>query len=254
MGENKEEKMSFHLRIWRQKKTQDQGKFIDYNIKNVSNHASFLEMLDQLNEELIACGEEPVAFEHDCREGICGTCGVNINGNPHGSLPGTTTCQLHMRHFTNGETITIEPFRAKPFTLIKDLVVSRSSFDRIISKGGYVSVSTGNAPSANAILVDKETSDTSFDAATCIGCGACVAACKNASASLFVSAKLSHLNLLPQGKTETKQRTQKMVAQMEKEGFGACSNTGSCSAACPKQIDLSNIARMNRTLLKSHIS
>ena len=242
--------MDLNLRIWRQKSPKSEGKFVDYQMKGVSPHASFLEMLDQLNEQLIAQNEEPVAFDHDCREGICGTCGVSINGNPHGPSKGTTACQLHMRTFKNGDTITIEPFRAKAFPTVKDLVVDRSAFDRIISSGGYVSVSTGSAPDANSIPIPKSNSDEAFNAAACIGCGACVASCKNASASLFVGAKISHLALLPQGQAEARDRAKTMVAKMEEEGFGACTNTGSCSAVCPKEISLANIARMNREALK----
>ncbi len=251
MAEKNSKLMNLTLKIWRQKSPESKGSFIEYQIKDVSSHASFLEMLDQLNEELISSNEEPVAFDHDCREGICGTCGVNIDGNPHGPSKGTTVCQLHMRTFKNGDTIRIEPFRAKAFPLIKDLVVNRSAFDRIISSGGYISASTGSATDANATAIRKEDSDEAFNSAACIGCGACVAVCKNASASLFVSAKISHLALLPQGQTEAKERTQKMVTTMEEEGFGACTNTGSCSAVCPKEISLSNIARMNREVLKA---
>lgn len=242
--------MDLTLKVWRQKNPQSEGEFVKYQMKGVSPHASFLEMLDQLNEQLVAKNEEPIAFDHDCREGICGTCGVSINGNPHGSVKGTTVCQLHMRTFKSGDTITIEPFRAKAFPMIKDLVVDRSAFDRIISSGGYVSVSTGAAPDANSIPISKDNSDEAFNAAACIGCGACVASCKNASASLFVGAKVSHLALLPQGQTEASDRAKTMVAKMEEEGFGACTNTGSCSAVCPKEISLANIARMNREVLK----
>lgn len=219
---------------------------MDYDAQNISVNMSFLEMIDVMNQDLIKQGQEPVDFDHDCREGICGACSMVINGDPHGPQKATTTCQLHMRSFKDGETIFIEPFRAKAFPVVRDLTVDRSSFDRIQQSGGYVSVNTGNAPDANALPVPKEDSDAAFAAAACIGCGACVAACKNASASLFVSAKIAHLGLLPQGQPERKDRALKMVAQMDEEGFGACTNTGACSAACPKEIDLENIARMNR--------
>ncbi len=243
--------MNLTLRIWRQKNAGTPGKFIEYDAQNISPDMSFLEMLDVINEELIKRGEEQIAFDHDCREGICGMCGLVINGRPHGPLPATTTCQLHMRTFKDGDTITIEPWRAKPFTVIKDLVVDRSAFDRIIQSGGYISVSTGGAPDGNAIPIPKDDADMAMDAATCIGCGACVAACKNASAMLFVAAKVSHLSLLPQGKIEDDRRVLSMVAQMDEEGFGNCTNIGSCEAACPKEISLDNIARMNRLYLKA---
>jgi succinate dehydrogenase / fumarate reductase iron-sulfur subunit len=245
--------MNLTLRIWRQKNAETPGKFIEYNPKEISPDMSFLEMLDVVNEDLIKRGEEPIAFDHDCREGICGTCGLVINGRPHGPLSATTTCQLHMRTFKDGDTITIEPWRAGPFPVIKDLVVDRSAFDRIIQSGGYISVSTGGAPDGNAIPIPKEDADKAMDAAQCIGCGACVAACKNASAMLFVAAKVSHLSLLPQGGVEDDRRVLSMVAKMDEEGFGNCTNIGSCEAACPKEITLDNIARMNRLYLKALI-
>jgi succinate dehydrogenase / fumarate reductase iron-sulfur subunit len=237
--------MKITLKIWRQKDSNTKGVFKSYPVDHVSSDMSFLEMLDVLNNSLIQKGEEPVAFDHDCREGICGTCSLYINGRPHGPQQ-TTTCQLHMRSFKDGETITVEPWRAKAFPVIRDLVVNRSAFDRIQQAGGYVSVNTGGVPDANVIPIPKKISDEAFDAAVCIGCGACVAACKNASAMLFVSAKVSQLALLPQGKPERKERVERMVAQMDAEGFGACTNTGACEAECPKGISLTNIARMNR--------
>jgi succinate dehydrogenase iron-sulfur subunit len=243
--------MNLTLRIWRQKDAGTPGKFIEYKAKEISPDMSFLEMLDVVNEELIARGEEQIAFDHDCREGICGMCGLVINGRPHGPLAATTTCQLHMRTFKEGDTITIEPWRATTFPVVKDLVVDRSAFDRIIQSGGYVSVSTGGAPDGNAIPIPKDDADKAMDAAQCIGCGACVAACKNASAMLFVAAKVSHLSLLPQGKVEEERRVLNMVAKMDEEGFGNCTNIGSCEAACPKEITLDNIARMNRLYLKA---
>lgn len=238
--------MSLNLRVWRQKGHQDQGHLEDHKLDGVLPDMSFLEMMDVLNQKLIKEGKDPVAFDHDCREGICGSCSMVINGDPHGPQKATTTCQLHMRSFSSGDELVIEPFRAKSFPVIKDLVVDRSAFDRIQATGGFISVNTGNAPEANATPIQKQSSDLAFDAAACIGCGACVAACKNASAMLFVSAKISHLGLLPQGQPERQGRVLKMVAQMDAEGFGACTNTGSCSAACPKEISLENIARMNR--------
>lgn len=237
--------MNLTLKIWRQKNHSDKGGFKIYSLTGISADMSFLEMLDVLNEELAEKGEDPVHFDHDCREGICGMCSLFINGRPHGPQQ-TTTCQLHMRSFKDGDTITIEPWRAKSFPVVKDLVVDRGAFDRIIQAGGYVSVNTGGVPDANEIPIPKVIADEAFDAATCIGCGACVAACKNASAMLFVSAKLSQLALLPQGQVERRNRAEKMIAQMDAEGFGACTNTGACSAECPKEIKLSNIARMNR--------
>lgn len=250
--------MNLTLRVWRQKNSTTSGQFVSYEAKDVSPDMSFLEMLDVVNEGLIERGEEQIAFDHDCREGICGMCSLVINGTPHGPIKATTTCQLHMRSFKDGDTITIEPWRASAFPVIKDLVVDRTSFDRIIQSGGYVSVSTGGAPDGNAIPIPKENADVAFDAAACIGCGACVAACKNASAMLFVSAKISHLSMLPQGKVEENRRVMNMVGQMDAEGFGNCTNIGSCEAACPKEITLDNIARMNRlyvkALLKSKLS
>jgi succinate dehydrogenase / fumarate reductase iron-sulfur subunit len=240
--------MNLTLKVWRQKNNKDNGHFETYKVE-ANEHMSFLEMMDVLNEQLIKDKKEPVSFEHDCREGICGTCSMVINGQPHGPQKATTTCQLHMRHFKDGDTITVEPFRAKAFPIIKDLVVDRSSFDRIIQAGGYISVNTGQAVDGNSIPVEKDVAAKAFDAATCIGCGACVAACPNGSAMLFTSAKISHLGLLPQGKVEHKRRTIKMVAQMDKEGFGMCSNIGACSAECPKEISLENIARMNRSFI-----
>lgn len=244
--------MDLKLKIWRQKNADDKGKIVNYDIKDVSPDMSFLEMLDILNEELIGKGDDPVAFDHDCREGICGACSLQINGKPHGPDSAITTCQLHMRKFKDGDTVYIEPFRAKAFPVIKDLIVDRSSFDRIQHAGGYISVNTsGNTQDANSIPINKEDADNAFDAATCIGCGACVAACKNASAMLFVSAKVSQFALLPQGQVERKMRAEKMVAQMDEEGFGACTNTGACAAECPKEISLTNIARLNREFLSS---
>jgi len=237
--------MKLTLKIWRQKNAADQGGFVTYVADHVSKDMSFLEMLDVLNDQLTEKGEDPVHFDHDCREGICGMCSLYINGKPHGPQQ-TTTCQLHMRSFSDGETITIEPWRAKAFPVVKDLVVNRSAFDRIIQAGGYVSVNTGGVPDANEIPIPKTVADLAMDAAQCIGCGACVAACKNASAMLFTSAKVSQLALLPQGQVERKTRAEKMVAQMDAEGFGACTNTGACEAECPKGISITNIARMNR--------
>jgi succinate dehydrogenase / fumarate reductase, iron-sulfur subunit len=243
--------MKLKLRVWRQKNANTAGQFVEYDAPHISPDMSFLEMLDVVNEDLIKRGEEQIAFDHDCREGICGMCSLVINGTPHGPLKETTTCQLHMRTFKDGDTITIEPWRAAPFPVIKDLVVDRSSFDRMIQSGGYVSVSTGGTPDGNAIPIPKEDSDKAMDAAQCIGCGACVAACKNASAMLFVAAKVSHLALLPQGQVERERRVLNMVAQMDEEGFGNCTNIGSCEAACPKGITLDNIARMNREYWKA---
>lgn len=244
--------MNLTLRVWRQKSSASAGQFVTYDAHDISPDMSFLEMIDVVNDRLIKKGEEQIAFDHDCREGICGMCSLVINGTPHGPLQ-TTTCQLHMRSFNDGETITIEPWRAGPFPVLRDLVVDRSAFDRIIQSGGYVSVSTGGAPDGNAIPVPKADADRAFDAATCIGCGACVAACKNASAMLFVSAKVSHLSLLPQGRVEEERRALQMVAKMDEEGFGNCTNTGSCEAACPKGISLDNIARMNRIYARALI-
>src|SRR5271154_3636178 len=238
--------MNLTLKVWRQKDGQSEGKLVTYEAKNVLADMSFLEMLDVVNEGLIAAGQEPIAFDSDCREGICGTCSMVINGLAHGGQRGTTVCQLHMRHFSDGDTIVIEPWRARPFPVLKDLVTDRSAFDRIIQAGGFVSVNTGGTPDANALPIAKVDSDQAMDAAQCIGCGACVAACKNASAMLFVSAKVSHLSLLPQGKIEKDRRVTRMVQQMDREGFGNCTVTGSCEAVCPKEISLSFIARMNR--------
>lgn len=245
--------MKLKLKIWRQKNANTKGDFKTYTMDNVSADSSFLEMLDQLNMELEEQGEEPVHFDHDCREGICGMCSLYINGKPHGPKQ-TTTCQLHMRSFNDGDTITIEPWRAQAFPVVKDLVTDRSAFDRIIQEGGYISVNTGGAPDANEIPISKDVASEAMDAATCIGCGACVAACKNASAMLFVSAKVAHLGKLPQGKVESKERVAKMVAKMDEEGFGACTNTGACSAECPKEISLTNIAMLNREYLSSSFS
>jgi len=238
--------MNLTLKVWRQKNSKDRGGFETYSVPGISSEMSFLEMFDVLNERLVAEGKEPIAFDHDCREGICGMCSMYINGKAHGPWKETTTCQLHMRAFKDGDTIVVEPWRATAFPVVKDLVVDRSSFDRIIQAGGYISVNTGNAVDANAIPIDKQKADDSFAAAACIGCGACVAACKNASAMLFLSAKVSHLALLPQGNPERKTRALDMVAQMDKEGFGSCTNTGACEAECPKGISLTNIARLNR--------
>lgn len=242
--------MRLTLHVWRQKNASSPGRMVRYEVPNVNEHMSFLEMLDVLNESLLEKGEEPIAFDHDCREGICGMCGIMINGQPHGPQQ-TTTCQLHMRHFKDGEELYLEPWRAAAFPVVKDLVVDRSSFDRIIQSGGFVSVSTGSAPDGNAIPVPKKDADRAMDAATCIGCGACVAACPNASAALFTSAKISHLGLLPQGQPERFERALKMVNQAADEGFGSCTNIGECEAACPKQIQLDNIARMNADFLKA---
>ncbi|HMK26905.1 MAG TPA: succinate dehydrogenase/fumarate reductase iron-sulfur subunit [Chitinophagaceae bacterium] len=238
--------MDLTLKVWKQKNSADKGGFETYKVKNISSEMSFLEMFDVLNEELIRDGKEPIAFDHDCREGICGTCSMYINGRPHGPWHGTTTCQLHMRAFKNGDTIVVEPWRAKAFPVIKDLVVDRTAFDRIIQAGGYISVNTGVTIDGNAIAIEKENADKAFAAAACIGCGACVAACKNSSALLFVSAKVAHLSLLPQGGPERTSRALNMVAQMDKEGFGACTNTGACEAVCPKEISIENIARLNK--------
>jgi succinate dehydrogenase / fumarate reductase, iron-sulfur subunit len=238
--------MNLTLKVWRQKDAADEGRFVTYPAKGISSDMSFLEMLDVVNEELIGRGEEPIAFDHDCREGICGTCGMVINGVAHGPRRATTTCQLHMRSFKDGDSITIEPWRAKAFPVLRDLVVDRTSFDRIIAAGGFVSVNTGGTPDGNAIPVPKTASDQAMDAAACIGCGACVASCPNASAMLFVAAKVSHLGLLPQGQPERDRRVRSMVAQMDAEAFGACTSHGECEAVCPKEISLDFIARMNR--------
>jgi len=241
--------MKLTVNVWRQKNTASKGKMVKYQVDHVSPDMSFLEMLDILNQQLIAKGEEPVAFDHDCREGICGSCGVVINGVPHGGQVATTTCQLHMRKFKDGDTITVEPWRAKAFPVLRDLVVDRGAFDRIIQAGDFISATTGSAPDANATPVAKDNADMAFDAAQCIGCAACVAACPNASAMLFTAAKVSHLGLVPQGQPERQRRVIHMVAQMDAEGFGGCTNIGECSAACPKEIGLHFIARLNRDLL-----
>jgi len=243
--------MKLTLRVWKQANRQTPGKFVEYTAENVTPDMSFLEMLDSVNNGLARRGEETIAFDHDCREGICGSCGMFINGRAHGPLKGVATCQLYMRSFRDGDTITLEPWRAKAFPVIKDLVVDRSAFDRIIQVGGFVSVDTGGAPDANAIPISKIVADEAFDAAACIGCGACVAACKNSSAMLFVSAKVSQLALLPQGDPERKERVVRMIAQMDREGFGNCSNTYACEAECPKEISVSHIARLNREFLRS---
>lgn len=243
--------MNLTLKVWRQKDNASAGRFETYQVKDISSEMSFLEMFDVLNERLITEGQDPITFDHDCREGICGACSMVVDGRPHGPWTGTTTCQLHMRAFKDGDTIVVEPFRADSFPVIKDLMVSRAAFDRIIQAGGYISVNTGNAVDGNAIPIDKEDADLAFAAASCIGCGACVAACKNSSAMLFVSAKVSHLALLPQGKPESRQRALNMIAQMDKEGFGSCTNTYACEAECPKEISVLNIARLNREFLTS---
>ncbi|MEM6297320.1 MAG: succinate dehydrogenase/fumarate reductase iron-sulfur subunit [Bacteroidota bacterium] len=244
----------YTLKVWRQKNATTKGKFETYKLDDVSPDSSFLEMIDELNEKLLEDGIDPITFDHDCREGICGMCSMYINGRPHGPKRAITTCQLHMRSFESGEIIYIEPWRARAFPVVKDLMVDRSAFDRIIQAGGFVSVATGSAPDANEIAIGKETADEAFNAATCIGCGACVASCKNASAMLFTAAKVSQLALLPQGHEERKKRVERMVAQMDSEGFGACTNTGACSAECPKEISLTTIARMNREYLTSKAS
>lgn len=238
--------MNLTLEIWRQKNNRAKGNFETYEVKDISSEMSFLEMIDVLNEQLIKEGKDPIAFDHDCREGICGSCSMHINGRPHGPWHATTVCQLHMRAFKDGDTIVVEPWRSKAFPVIKDLIVDRSAFDRIIQAGGYISVNTGNAVDANAIPIDKNDADEAFAAAACIGCGACVAACKNSSAMLFLSAKVSHLALLPQGRPEHKTRALNMVAQMDKEGFGSCTFTGACEAVCPKEISITNISRLNK--------
>ncbi|MBN8663702.1 MAG: succinate dehydrogenase/fumarate reductase iron-sulfur subunit [Chitinophagales bacterium] len=246
--------MNIKLKVWKQANTQSKGYFESYDVPGISTEMSFLEMFDVLNERLIAEGKEPIAFDHDCREGICGMCSMYINGKPHGPWEGTTTCQLHMRAFKDGDIIVVEPWRAAAFPVIKDLMVDRGAFDRIIQAGGYISVNTGNAVDGNALPIEKEKADNAFAAAACIGCGACVAACKNSSAMLFVSAKVSHLALLPQGAPERKQRVMNMIAQMDKEGFGACTNTGACEAACPKEISITNIARLNAEYLSASLT
>lgn len=246
--------MNFTLKIWRQENARAKGRFEKYQITGISADCSFLEMLDILNNQMINKLEIPVCFDHDCREGICGSCGLYINGHPHGPDTAVTTCQLHMRKFKDGDTIVVEPWRAKPFPIIRDLVVDRSALDKIIQAGGYISVNTGGVPDANSIPIPRHNAETSMDAAACIGCGACVAACKNASAMLFVAAKVSQFAVLPQGKIEAKERVLKMVAKMDELGFGNCTNTGACEAECPKQISLSHIARLNREFLTAKIS
>tara|TARA_Y100001970_G_C14159765_1_gene817821 strand:+ start:649 stop:1401 length:753 start_codon:yes stop_codon:yes gene_type:complete len=246
--------LNLTLKVWRQKNPQDKGEFKSYELSGLNTHMSFLEMLDVLNEKLIASKDDPIAFDHDCREGICGMCSMVINGQPHGPTKGTTTCQLHMRHFRNGDIITIEPWRAKAFPVIKDLIVDRSSFDRIIQSGGFISTNTGSAPDGNAIAIDKDTASNAFEAASCIGCGACVAACKNASASLFTASKISQLSLLPQGQPEREKRVKNMVAQMDKEGFGHCTNTGACEAECPKEISVEYIRKMNFEFIRANLT
>lgn len=246
--------MNLTLKIWRQKDASSKGQMVDYKVTEISEHMSFLEMMDVLNEQLVNAGEQPVAFDHDCREGICGMCSMYINGEAHGPDRNVTTCQLHMRMFKDGDTITIEPWRAAAFPVIKDLVVDRTAFDRIQHAGGYISVNTsGNTQDANSIPISKHAADEAMDAATCIGCGACVASCKNSSAMLFVGAKVSQYALLPQGQVEAADRVRNMVAQMDLEGFGNCTNTGACEVECPKGISLDNIARMNRELMKANL-
>jgi succinate dehydrogenase / fumarate reductase iron-sulfur subunit len=246
--------MNLKLKVWRQKNSKEKGNFDNYEVSDISSEMSFLEMFDVLNERLIKEEKDPIAFDHDCREGICGMCSMYINGKAHGPWEGTTTCQLHMRAFKDGDTIVVEPWRAKAFPVIKDLIVDRSAFDRIIQTGGYISVNTGNAVDGNSIPIEKEKADASFAAAMCIGCGACVAACKNSSALLFVSAKVSHLALLPQGNPERKTRVLDMIAQMDKEGFGACTATGACEAVCPKEISITNIARLNAEYISAGLA
>lgn len=246
--------MALTLKVWRQKNQDSKGSFETYKVTDISSEMSFLEMFDVLNERLITEGAEPIAFDHDCREGICGMCSMYIDGKPHGPWQQNTTCQLHMRAFKDGDTITVEPWRAKAFPVIKDLVTDRSAFDRIIQAGGYISVNTGNAVDANSLPIEKHKADESFAAAACIGCGACVAACKNSSALLFVGAKISHLAMLPQGEPERKTRVMDMITQMDKEGFGACTSTGACEATCPKGISITNIARLNKEYLIAGLS
>lgn len=243
--------MKLALKVWRQKDAASPGKFVDYSVDDVSPDMSFLEVLDLLNVQLVRKGEVPVEFEHDCREGICGSCSLTINGNPHGPDTGTASCQLHMRRFKTDQTLVVEPFRARAFPIVRDLIVDRSSLDRIMAAGGFVSVNTGNAPEANSVAIGGDRVESAMDSAACIQCGACVAACKNASAMLFVSAKVAHLAKLPQGQPERKKRALAMVAKMDEEGFGACSNTGACEAACPKDIRLENIARLSREMARA---
>jgi len=244
--------INLKLIVWRQN-PEEEGQFHEYQLDDINIDMSFLEMFDVLNEKLISENIEPIAFDHDCREGICGACSMHINGRPHGPQQGTTTCQLHMRHFNDGDTIVVEPWRAKGFPVIKDLVVDRTSFDRIIQSGGYISINTGNAPDGNAMPINKCDADEAFNSAECIGCGACVAACKNASAMLFVGAKVNQLSLLPQGQPERSSRVQNMLSQMEEEGFGHCTNTGACEAECPKEISVDNIAKLNKEYIRSLI-
>ena len=246
--------MKLTLKVWRQKSDQESGQFETYEVDNVLEDMSFFEMLDMLNNDLIKNNKTPIAFDHDCREGICGTCGVMINGRAHGPLKGVTSCQLHMRSFKDGDTIVIEPWRSKSFPVVKDLVVNRTSFDRIMESGGYVSVKTGGAPDANAMPIFKKDADEAFDSATCIGCGACVATCKNASAMLFVSAKINQYSKLPQGQVEHNNRVNNMITQMDDEGFGACTNTGACEVDCPKEISINNIIKLNKSFLKNILS
>ncbi|MEJ7913605.1 MAG: succinate dehydrogenase/fumarate reductase iron-sulfur subunit [Chitinophagaceae bacterium] len=246
--------MNLKLKVWRQKNTKTKGSFETYDVKDISSEMSFLEMFDVLNEQMIVEGKDPIAFDHDCREGICGSCAMHINGRPHGPWQATATCQLHMRAFKDGDTIVVEPWRANAFPIVKDLVTDRSAFDRIIQAGGFVSVNTGNAVDGNAQPIEKSKADASFGAASCIGCGACVAACKNASASLFTAAKIAHLSLLPQGMPERSNRVLSMVAQMDKEGFGSCTFTGACEAVCPKEISITNISRMHKDYLFAGLS
>ncbi len=245
--------MKVTLQVWKQKNRTATGNFVSYDVESVSGDMSFFEMLDMLNNSLISAGENPIAFDHDCREGICGTCSVSINGRAHGPLQGVTTCQLHMRSFNDGDVLVIEPWRASAFPVIRDLIVDRTAFDRVMESGGYVSVKTGGTPDANAIAIPKFDADQAMDAAACIGCGACVASCKNSSAMLFVGAKVSQYSLLPQGKVERKTRALNMVEQMDEEGFGSCTNTGACEVECPKEISIVNIARLNREFFKASI-
>jgi succinate dehydrogenase / fumarate reductase, iron-sulfur subunit len=245
------ENLNLKLKVWRQKDKNDKGKFVDYEAKDISTHASFLEMIDVVNEDLVTKGEDPIAFDHDCREGICGMCSMMINGKAHGHLAGTTTCQLHMHNFKTGDSIVIEPWRASAFPVIKDLIVDRTSFDKIIQAGGFISVNTGGAPDANALPIPKIDADIAMEAAACIGCGACVASCKNSSAMLFTSAKVSQLSMLPQGQVERKERVKKMVNAMDEAGFGNCTNQYECEAACPKEISVKFIAKMNREFISA---
>jgi succinate dehydrogenase / fumarate reductase iron-sulfur subunit len=245
--------MNFSLKVWRQKNEHDAGRFVTYNVAGIPGDASFLEMLDVLNEELVQKGDEPIAFDHDCREGICGSCGLVINGRPHGPARGIATCELRMRNFRDGDRIVVEPWRAKSFPVIRDLTVDRTAFERIMQAGGFISVKTGGTPDGNALPIPRSIAEEAMDAAACIGCGACVAACKNGSAMLFVAAKVSHLALLPQGHAERVERVEAMVAQMDEEGFGNCSNTYACEAECPKEISVAHIARLNREYLRAKL-